>query len=115
MRISDWSSDVCSSDLCSRLLSRPRLWRTCSMASWVAAGPAKKAAGSPGKARVRRKVTTRTPITLGIAEKIRLPIRPSIVALPPARYAMAALHLADAAEVELAVEPVGVAGDVFID
>src|SRR3546814_18644304 len=84
------------------------------MASWVAAGPAKKAAGSPGKARVRRKVTTRTPITLGIAEKIRLPIRPSIVALPPARYAMAALHLADAAEVELAVEPVGVAGDVLL-
>src|SRR5258706_13930332 len=56
------------------LLSRPRWTRICSIASWVAEGPAKYAAGSPGSARVRRKVTTITPTMFGIAPARRLPI-----------------------------------------
>src|SRR5207247_7683337 len=53
--------------------------RMCSTASLVAAGPAKYAAGSPGNARVKRKVTITTPIRLGIANIKRLPIMFSIV------------------------------------
>jgi hypothetical protein len=44
------------------------------MASAVAAGPAKKAAGSPGRARVSKKVTIITPITLGMAPRRRCPM-----------------------------------------
>ena len=50
------------------------------MASLVAAGPAKYAAGSPGSARVSRKVTITTPIRLGIANISRLPIMVSMAA-----------------------------------
>src|SRR3546814_18388364 len=38
MRISDWSSDVCSSDLLGRFVEQPQLWRPFVIGAAVAAG-----------------------------------------------------------------------------
>src|ERR1700754_360845 len=84
-------------------LSRPSFTRICSIASLVAAGPAKSAAGSPGSARVSRKVTMTTPIRLGIANISRLPIMVSM-----------GLGLYECAVIETTVEPVLIARDVLL-
>src|SRR5258705_7346915 len=89
-----------------KLLSRPRLRRISSMACWLAAGPAKKAAGSPGSARVSRNVTTIPPASPGAAASSR---RPMSFPMGPRGSV-----LGERAEVELAVEPVLVAGDTLL-
>src|ERR1700686_2301195 len=82
------------------------------MACGVAAGPAKYAAGSPGSARVSRKVTITTPIRLGIAIAARLRIIVSMVA--PRGAASPCSSLRERAVIEPAVEPVFVAGNVLL-
>src|SRR6266436_3925743 len=55
-----------------RLLSRPSFTLTCSVVSFVLEFPAKYAAGSPGRARMRQNVTTTTPASPGAAAASRL-------------------------------------------
>src|SRR6267142_4365769 len=102
-----------------RLLSRPSFTLTCSMASFVAAFPAKYAAGSPGRARMRQNVTTTTPASPGAAAASRLEtsrrkdrrIRSSS---PRCGRGAAPSALGQLAEVQLDVEPVLVANDVLL-
>src|ERR1700686_5743593 len=82
------------------------------MACGVAAGPAKYAAGSPGSARVSRKVTITTPIRLGIAIAARLRIIVSMVA--PRDAASPRSSLRERAVIEPAVEPVFVTRDILL-
>src|SRR5580693_8202356 len=82
------------------------------MARGVAAGPAKYTAGSPGSARVSRKVTITTPIRLGIAIAARLRIIVSMAA--PQGAASPRSPLRECAVVEPAVEPVFVTGNVLL-
>src|ERR1700677_2467227 len=82
------------------------------MACGVAAGPAKYAAGSPGSARVNRKVTMTTPIKLGIAIASRLRVIVSMVAPPDAVAPRSCLY--KAAVIEPAMEPILVAADVLL-
>src|SRR5439155_6934128 len=72
------------------------------MAWRVAAGPAKNAAGSPGSARFRRKVTTITPTNPGTATMRRRPT------------SVSTLLFFELPVVELPVEPVLVALDVLL-
>src|SRR6186997_429664 len=90
--------NCCGSDL-----SRPNLTRISWIASFVAAGPAKYAAGSPGSARVSRKVTITTPIRLGIAISRRL--RMTMSTRSP---------LGQRAIIQSPVEPVLIAADVLL-
>src|SRR5688572_3476232 len=85
------------------LRSRPSFARISSTACCVAAGPAKKAAGSPGRARLSRKVTRMTPMIPGTATPRRRPISLSTPLL-----------LLELAVVELAVEPVLIALHVLL-
>src|SRR5438105_6538360 len=82
-----------------RLRSRPSLTRISWIACCVAAGPAKNAAGSPGNARFRRKVTTITPTSPGTATMRRRPT------------SVSTLLFFELPIVELAVEPVLIALD----
>src|ERR1044072_3735206 len=90
--------NCCGSDL-----SRPSFTRISWIASLVAAGPAKYAAGSPGSARVSRKVTITTPIRLGIAISRRF--RMTMSTRSPLRQ-----H----AVIHPAVERVRIAADVLL-
>src|SRR5690606_2940667 len=79
-------------------LSSPRDRRTCSMDSGVAAAPANWTAGSPGRARVSRKLITITPMMTGMACAMRKDMAAT-------RPLISALRSAQAADIELAVEP----------
>src|SRR5262249_17445486 len=72
------------------------------MACLVAAGPAKKAAGSPGRARISTNVTTTPPARPGAAASSRRPTSRSTSVLR------------ELTEVELSVEPVLVARDALL-
>src|SRR5437588_2032976 len=107
--VSDWPrspfarSPTYRTNCCGSDLSRPSFTRVCSIASSVAAGPAKYAAGSPGSARVSRKVTITTPIRLGIAMSRRFAMTASM---------RSPLH--ERAVVEPAMEPVLITADVLL-
>src|ERR1044072_8294402 len=94
--------NCCGSDL-----SSPSFTRISWIASFVAAGPAKSAAGSPGSARVSRKVTITTPTRLGIAISRRLRMTISM-----ARASRSSLR--QRAIIQPAVEPVLIAADVLL-
>src|SRR5712691_1668294 len=99
-----------STNCSGRLLSRPSFTRISSTACWVAAGPAKNAAGSPGSARFKRNVTTTTPAMPGRAAASRrrtIRSRDDLIAGEAAR--LRASLLGERAEIQLAVEPVLVA------
>src|ERR1044072_7511204 len=90
--------NCCGSDL-----SSPSFTRISWIASFVAGGPAKYAAGAPGSARVSRKATRTTPPRLGVAISRRL--RMTVTIRSPLRQR---------AIVEPAVEPVLVAADFLL-
>src|SRR5207248_6181102 len=85
----------------------------CSIASLVAAGPAKYAAGSPGNACVNTKVTITTPTRLGtaITSRLRTMLHTAGRIL---RTSGQRSRLGERAIVELAVEPVAIACHVLL-